>query len=183
MNLQTLSVLLQENDGSLPDINLNFHGSAVVAEVYSYLQDRATHFAAAKPCYWSVSRQQDVQIEYGDTPALEFLEGEAEPFHVVFSGVRAISGKEIPDLGVFILESDFVGIDYRMGNNWTVEALEGLFEILYDLSNLSTRMTVTHEGNINDPTGQIFEAVFKNWMEAYSASHSAVPLLVLPSEN
>ena len=65
-----------------------------------------------------------------ENPALKLIEGEAEPFHVVFGGIKSSSGKVVPDLGVFVMASDYISLDYKMGKQWNTEAVIGLFEIM-----------------------------------------------------
>ena len=67
---------------------------------------------------------------------MQLIEDEAEPFHVVFGGIKSNSGKVVPDLGVFVLASDYISLDYRMGKCWSSEAVIGLFEIMLAFESL-----------------------------------------------
>lgn len=169
MDLSVVAKTFQEDDGSLPDINLDFAEYPVAADIYALIQARATHLVSTNSYYWSTSKQQECPIIFGQNPAIEYLRGEAEPFHVVFGGLRSSSGNPIPDLGVFILAPGFVGLDYRMGPEWNEAAVIGLFELLRDLSGLAENVQITNENFLYDPDGEILNAAYNRWL---AANHS-----------
>jgi hypothetical protein len=151
------------NDGSLPDINFDFKGAPVVADAYALIQSRATALASKNPCYWEKREQVDCEIHFGDNPALRVLNGEANPFHVVFGGLKSAAGHEMPELGVFVLGPDFIALDYRMGPEWNDAAIAGLLELMVDLAKLGSHTEVAHEGNDFDPTGAILIDSLRRW--------------------
>ena len=51
MDLSVVTKTFQENDGSLPDINLDFGDKPVAADVYALIQARATHLVSTKSYY------------------------------------------------------------------------------------------------------------------------------------
>lgn len=148
-------------DGSLPDINFDFARARVVAEAYALVQSRATILASEDPCYWSRSERKDCRIQFGDNPAALLLSHEADPFHVVFGGLKSRSGYAIPDLGVFALSADAFTLDYRMGPGWTDDSIAGLLELMTDLAQLAPNTSITHEGNQYDPHGSILLGAFR----------------------
>ena len=114
------------------------------------------------PYYWSNSRDVDIPIVFGQNPAEIFLAGEAQTFHLVFGGINSPSGKSIPDLGVFVLSETMISLDYRMGEDWNTEAVEGLFEIMLLLKLLSSTTKIEHISNYFDDE-EILMTVFDDW--------------------
>jgi len=167
MSLNAVVNILKNNDGSLPDINFDFSGARVAADAYGLVQARATALTSTSSYFWSKKLKAEIPISFGQNPALDFLNGEAEAFHVVFGGLTSESGALIPDLGFFVLGADFVALDYRMGPGWNSAAVEGLFDLMGALSKLSD-CRITHTGNIFDPEGTILCSAFQNW---FSANH------------
>lgn len=95
------------------------------------------------------------------------ISGEAECFHVCFNGIKSPTGKSIPELGLFVF-TDSLSIDYRMGPQWNIDAIKGLFELLLKLSNEFKDMKISHQGNLFDE-----EDVFvKAWIH-YSKPNTA----------
>jgi hypothetical protein len=163
MSFETVRQILCIGDGALPDINFDFGQKPVVGDAYAIIQDRATHLASKSAYYWSRSRSEERAISFGDNPALTVLAGEADPFHVVFGGLTSASGAPIPDLGVFVLDDDFIALDYRMGPHWDEPAILGLFEIMQDLKALAECTTISHAGNIFETDEEILLSAFHTW--------------------
>jgi hypothetical protein len=160
MMSQKLRQIFATNDGSLPDIYFNFQGERMVAEAYTVVQQYASSLVSQEAYYWSKTTQRECPIQLGDNPAVHFLSGEAECFHVVFGGVTSATGSHIPDLGVSVLNDDFFGLDYRMGPEWSDRAIVGLLDLMCELANLSAHTVVTHETNMFDPDGKILLNAF-----------------------
>ena len=162
MNIQNVVEIMYENDGSLPDIEFDFGSEKCLDVAYQIVQQHSTHIVSVAPYYWSNSRDVDIPIIFGQNPAEIFLAGEAQVFHLVFGGIKSPSGKNIPDLGVFVLSETMISLDYRMGEDWNSEAVEGLFEIMLLLKLLSSTTRIEHRGNYFDD-GEIFMTVFNDW--------------------
>lgn len=165
MSFDKVREVLHLNDGSLPDINFDFGQEHVVGDAYALIQGRATHLASEHAYYWSKSRSAESPIRFSENPALAFLDGDAEGFHVVFSGLRSTAGARIPDLGVFVLDVGFIALDYRMGLEWDEPAIVGLFEVMRDLKALSETVKISHVGNIFESDEGILLTEFKNWLD------------------
>lgn len=164
MNFDKVREILHTNDGSLPDINFDFGQKPVAGDAYALIQRRATHLATANPYYWSKNRSEESPIRFGENPAIAFLEGDAEVFHVIFGGLRSKGGAPVPDLGFFVLSPGFIALDYRMGPEWDAPAIIGLFEIMRDLKSLSDVVHISHKGNIFESDEGILLTEFKYWL-------------------
>jgi hypothetical protein len=163
MSTQNVLRILSENDGSLPDIEFDFGLEKCVAAAYQVIQYHSSHIDSLKPYYWSRSREIEVPIIFGQNPAEILLIGEAEPFHLVFGGIISPSGKNVPDLGVFVLSEAVISLDYRMGEYWNEESVEGLFEIMSILKKLSFNTKIKHLGNYFDYEETILLSAFSDW--------------------
>lgn len=166
VDLSALRPLFAYDDGLLPDINFNFSGARVIADAYAQIQRRATGLSAAGACYWSKQRQTICPIEFGDNPAEHILSGECDAFHVVFTGLRSTEGIPIPDLGVFVLDADYLSLDYRMGAHWNEAAIAGLLDLMEEIASLSAHTLVSHERNLRDPHGEVLLSAFNQWRMA-----------------
>ncbi|MBT3068771.1 hypothetical protein [Rhodoferax sp. U11-2br] len=166
MDLESLKAVLSNNDGSLPDINFNFGGTRVVADAYALVQRHATSLTSIGSYYWSKTKEKECPISFGENPAELVVSGVAEPFHVVFGGLVSKTGHKIPDLGFFVLGEDFVALDYRMGPEWSLAAIEGLLSLMEEIASLAPDTSVVHESNVFDPNGKILMQAFSEWRAA-----------------
>ena len=162
MNIEPITKSLECDDGSLPDINFDFSGEECVSNAYQYIQNLSSQLVGSNSYYWSKSKQAEIPIIFGENPALKLMEGEAESFHVVFGGIKSTSGNRVPDLGVFILSSDYISLDYKMGKCWNAEAVIGLFEVMAAIESLSKNTIISHEGNIFEQAGELISA-YQSW--------------------
>jgi len=154
--------IFRENDGSLPDIELdNLSGHEVISG-YEIIRNSARRISSQEPTFWSTTKETDVPFTFKDNPAIDVVSGEAECFHLCFDGITSPTGKVIPELGLFVF-TDCLSFDYRMGKEWNTEAIEGLFELLLLLSKSFKDMTLSHKNNINDEYN-----IFMNAWTAYN---------------
>ncbi|WP_426212665.1 hypothetical protein [Massilia sp. TWP1-3-3] len=167
MSFRKVHQILCVRDGALPDINFDFGQKRVVGDAYALIQGRATHLASESSYYWSRSRSEECAIGFGENPALAVLAGDADPFHVVFGGLKSEEGVSIPDLGVFVLGPDFIALDYRMGPHWDEPAILGLFQIMRNLKALANPVTISHTGNIFETDEEILLGAFHTWSNAF----------------
>lgn len=144
------------NDGSLPDIELNNLSGAEVIHGYNFVKGHSGFISSKDPSFWSTSRNCDVPFSYLDNPADLVVSGEAESFHLCFGGLKSPAGKLIPNIGLFVF-ADCLTFDYRMGPEWTKEAIEGLFELISAMSESFKNMEISHQANMNDDDGSIFK--------------------------
>ncbi len=165
MELASVVEILSTDDGSLPDINLDFGSEQIAADAYELIQSKASCLVSTGAYYWSKRLKKEQPIRFGDHPAAQFLLGDAEPFHVVFGGLSSSAGVAIPDLGLFILEPGFIALDYRMGPVWSETTAMGLFELIRELLSLGSNAVLSHENNIHDQDGLLVRA-FNRWAAA-----------------
>lgn len=154
--------LFCEDDGSLPDIELNNLSGKEVIDGYKILKDHSGSIVTENPCYWSVSQECIVPILIDDNPSSFVISGEAEPFHLCFGDIKSPTGKRIPVLGVFVY-SDGIALDYRMGPEWNQDAIEGLFELMLSITESAENVEVEHKSNINDLDGSIFKSYWSSY--------------------
>lgn len=166
MNLDSVSEILSVSDGSLPDIEFDFGEEKRSSAAYALIQQQSSCLTSQGAYYWSKSKEIEVPIQFGENPADLVLSGEAEPFHVVFGRMRSSSGASIPDLGLFILGSTQISLDYRMGMDWNQPAIEGLFELMLSLKCLAPNTKIQHIGNVFDENDILLSA-FKMWQTAH----------------
>ena len=57
-----------------------------------------------------------------------------------------------------------ISLDYRMGEYWNAEAVEGLFEIMALLKSMSSDTTIKHLGNYFDYEQTILLSAFNDWL-------------------
>ena len=161
--LETLKV----NDGSAPCVVVSFKNQKVVAFAYERIQLLAKCFPSIQPHYWSLIEKKDCTINFGTNPAEQFVRGEIEGFHVVFSGVVAPNGAPVPDLGVHVLETNKIEIDYRMGPEWDEKTVFGFFSILHHLSQLADDVAFICEANQYDPDGELLLKWYALWERCF----------------
>ncbi|WP_444946300.1 hypothetical protein ACJJIP_04640 [Microbulbifer sp. VTAC004] len=154
-----------ENDGSLPDIEIANLTAEEVILGYEILRNHAGCISSENTYYWSVSKQCEVPISLEDNPSELVVSSEAEPFHLCFGNVKSPSGKELPELGLFVF-SNSLALDYRMGPEWNQDAIEGLFELISAITKKSQNFEIEHKTNINDHDGSIFKSHWAAYQNA-----------------
>jgi hypothetical protein len=155
--------VLKENDGSLADIEFDYDETPAATQAYAFIRSHAAGLVSMNNCYWSKSREDECGFGFDDDPTLALMAGDAEPFHVVFGGLRSPGGYVVPDLGVFCFTPSSLSLDYRMGPEWDAAAVTGLFEILRALSGLSERTRLAHLNNIYD-RDDILLGAYRRWL-------------------
>lgn len=163
--IESAIAVLCVDDGSLPDIGIDFCGTPAVPQAYAFLRSCAERLVSKHNAYWSKSGNAERAFGFEDDPAGALLQGDAEPFHVVFGGLRSPRGHVVPDLGVHCFDPSFMTLDYRMGPEWSASAVIGLFEILHGASALSGHVVITHRNNIFDDHDALLDA-YRHWSKA-----------------
>jgi hypothetical protein len=154
-----------KNDGSLPDIEFdNLSGEEVIFG-YEFVKKSAERISSEKPYYWSTSQSAEIPILLQDNPSCYVVSGEAEPFHICFDGILSQSGKNIPELGLFVFP-DCLAVDYRMGSYWGIDAIEGLFEFFLIMTKDFKNVKLSHKNNLFDGDGSIFKTAWAIYTNA-----------------
>ncbi len=169
MNFEPFIKSLSINDGSVATIIVGFGNKKVVADAYNLIQSIATGFPVAQPHYWSVKENKDIRIKFNSNPAKEFEGGDADPFHVWFTGVISPSGFKVPDLGIHVLDLSEIEIDISLGEGWNNQSVAGLFEILNLLKQLSTDSIFKFEASKYHRSGELFLNTFQSWLTEQSS--------------
>ena len=73
------------DDGSLPEIRVDYVDKQVIASGYALLRSLAVTTSPESPCFWSIPGAAERLLDSVPNPVALVVSGEAEPFHVVFS--------------------------------------------------------------------------------------------------
>ena len=163
-SIESAIAVLCVDDGSLPDIKIDFCGHPAVPQAYAFIRSCAAGLVSKNNSYWLKSGEKACVFGFEDDPTGALLQGDAEAFHVVFGGLRSPGGHAVPDLGVFCFDPSSMALDYKMGPGWDASAVIGLFEILLGASAWSERVVITHEGNIFDEYDALMGA-YRHWLK------------------
>lgn len=151
---QDLGPFFEQDDGSLPEIDVGFSSPEAMIAAFDALIACASVLPASE--LWDVKGQCQAPVPETGAAAL-LLAGEVEPFHVLLKGIRR-SNWELPDLGVFVF-SDGLSLDYRMGQGWGIGTVRGLLIMLRELGVVSIAVPWWR-----DVPGA--EAKFRYWLQA-----------------
>lgn len=162
MNLELTVQSLSTNDGSLPDINFSCASSKGLVHAYEIIQKHASAIDGNSH-YWSLSKEIDIPLIYGNNYAQLFIAGETDGFHVLFIGLHSNSKKAIPDIGLSIYNNYEFSLDYRMGKEWNLSAVEGLFELISELESIESCKCISHSGNQFDQTENMLLKAYQFW--------------------
>ncbi|MCR9277839.1 MAG: hypothetical protein NXH85_07665 [Pseudomonadaceae bacterium] len=160
--------IFSNHDGSLPEVAFPVSNTALIAPAYECLRNSASRFESRlPPSYWSKSLSAEVEIRFNDNPAVEIATGDAEPFHVLFGGIRSRGEYCVPPLGVFCC-SEEIAVDYRMGPDWNEQSVLGLFELLDELAQVLSTDVFEHRENENDG-GTDLLSIWQIWRNSVAA--------------
>jgi hypothetical protein len=151
--------LFDTDDGSLPEIRVNYVEREAMVAGYNLLRRRAARIVTEKPYFWSKVHNAERALDSVSNAATLVVSDEAEPFHVVLGGIQA-RNTTIPDLGVFVLP-DQLALDYRMGPAWGASELEALFQVLLELRDLDPNATVSLEEDVVTEVSRRFESAWR----------------------
>ena len=159
--------LFDTDDGSLPEVRVDYSDTTAMVTEYALLRERAVDALTQNPHFWSNVHKEERPLDSVSNPAALVASGEAAPFHVVFGGIR-FCGVTIPDVGVFVFPDELV-LDYRMGSPWGPKELEAFFQLLVELSAFDPQTSLSLED------GVLAEVVarFQQARRRYRAEHAA----------
>jgi len=165
---EELHDLFDTDDGSLPEIRINYVGTSATVAAYALLRNHATRVVSEKPYFWSKTHDAERSLDSVPNAAALVVADEAEPFHVVLGGIRA-RGTLIPDIGVFVCP-DQIALDYRMGFAWGAKELEALFDLLTELAALDNKASVSLEGGVAPEVIDRFQKAWHRWTAERAAA-------------
>lgn len=160
INWNKLLKILEVDDGSLPEIELNNLLADEVIDAYEFLRVHSEKISSIDPSYWSILENRPVLFSYKNNPSIFVVKNEADPFHICFDGIRSPNGKKVLQLGVYVFK-DSLTLDYKMGSQWNY----GLFELLEGITKNCNKVEVLHKNNINDNDGSIFQILWQRYQE------------------
>jgi hypothetical protein len=162
----------EADDGSLPEIRVDYSDPQAMIRGYALLRKRAQRVGnrGAMPgasSFWSTSEKTDRPVDSVPNAAALVVSGEAEPFHVVFGGIQS-HGITLPDLGVFVFRHQ-LALDYRMGAQWGPAKVEALFGLLSALASLDPRASLSLEEGIPHEVVARFQGAWRRYIEEHAA--------------
>ena len=158
--------LFDTDDGSLPEVRVDYMDSAATVSGYALLRGRAARVVSENACFWSKTHSADRPLDSVSNAAVLVVSGEAEAFHVVLGGIQS-RGVTIPDLGVFVFP-DQLAFDYRMGPAWGPKELEALFELLGELIALDPHASLSLEEGVLATVVSRFQNVWRRWVAEHA---------------
>ncbi|MES1950514.1 hypothetical protein S4A8_06633 [Salinisphaera sp. S4-8] len=157
--------LFDTDDGSLPEVRVDYRDPAATGAGYALLRGRAARVVSDKAYFWSKTHDAEGSLDFVSDAAALVASGEAEAFHVVLGGVQSRSAA-VPDLGVFVF-ADQLALDYRMGRAWGPNELEAFFSLLGELASLDPAANLSLEEGVLPDVVARFQNAWRRW----SAEH------------
>ena len=164
---QQVRVLFEDDDGSLPGIEISNLAAENVVAVYAMLRQGSEN-CSVDPTFWDIQQQRDRPIDSVPNPAELVVSGRAETFHHCVRGF-AVAGVELPVLGIFVF-TDCIELNYRAGLDWGPKQVEGLFRLLLTITQMAPRAEVSPETAIMAELRQQFHSA---WDEYKATAGSA----------
>lgn len=135
-----LSRYFENDDGSLPEIEVEFSSAEALQRAFSYLFDLGAENIAVNGSYLWLRKERREEPFSGPKDATLVIDGKADSFHVVLGSIK-IDSQQLPALGVFVDPSSLV-IDYRMGPDWSRSKVGALLNLLKALIALGGNVSV-----------------------------------------
>lgn len=153
--------LFDTDDGSLPEIRVDYRDAGATVSGYALLRGRAARVVSDNAHFWSKTHDAERPLDSVANAAALVASGEAEAFHVVLGGIQ--SGRvAIPNLGVFVFP-DQLALDYRMGPAWGPKELEAFFGLLGELASLDPDASLSLEEAVLPDVADRFQNSWRRW--------------------
>jgi hypothetical protein len=159
--------LFEVDDGSLPEVRVNYSEGRATALGYELIQNRAASIVTDRPHFWSKVHAAEVPLSAVPNAAALVVSGESEAFHVVFTGIE-FNGTVIPDVGVFVFPDELT-LDYRMGSEWNDARVRALFELLAALLALDSKASLSLEDAVLPEIKSRFSEAWQRWCAEHAA--------------
>jgi len=136
-----LSRYFESDDGSLPEIDVEFASPESLNEAFSYFFELGAQDVTQNGSYlWYRKELREIPFA-GPADAKLVTDGLADSFHVVLGSI-SVNNHKLPALGVLVDPSSLV-IDYRMGPDWSRANIGALLSFLKSLIQLGGTVNVT----------------------------------------
>lgn len=147
--------LFDTDDGSLPEIRVDFDDAGALLSACALLEQRARS-VGPRSVLGPPGTVRDV--------AALIVAGEpgVEVFHVMFEGLE-VDGVTLPELGVFVFP-DQLALDYRMGLEWGPRTVGALFELLVEMTQPDTSAALSLEDEEFPEVKARFERAWQRWL-------------------
>ena len=115
------------DDGSIPCIDINGLTGPQVIEFYAFLRSISDGVEDNSPPagLWHIKQHAFLPLDSVPNAAALMVTGESEHFHFMLS-IR-FHGVVLPAIGMFVFP-DAIGLDYRMGPEWTRTEMEAFLD-------------------------------------------------------
>ena len=157
--------LFDTDDGSLPEVRVDFADKRAVITAFAELRGRGQDVTHRGSTFRSVTDSKDCPLDSVPNAAALVVCGEAEPFHFVLRDIE-MSGVRLPDLGVWVFD-DQIAIDYRMGPEWGSTQLRALFQLLMELSRSDPKARVTLDPKTLAEVADRFQACWSRFVSEH----------------
>jgi len=129
-----------EDDGSLPEVEVQFSEPSAVVRAFTYLFTcGARNITVGGPRIWVKATKAEREFA-GSQDSEQVISGVVEPFHVVLGSIN-FCGVILPDIGVWIDPSSLT-LDYRMGSEWGQAEIQAFFNLLRQLKQMGASISV-----------------------------------------
>ena len=135
-----LSRYFENDDGSLPEIEVEFSSAVCLQRAFSYFFELGAENIAVNGSYLWLRKERREEPFSGPGDAALVTDGKADSFHVVLGSIN-VDNHDLPALGVFVDPSSLV-IDYRMGQDWSRVKVGALINLLKSLIALGGNVSV-----------------------------------------
>jgi len=142
-----LSRYFENDDGSLPEIEIEFSSAESLQRAFSYFFDLGAENIAVNGSYLWLRKERREEPFSGAGDAALVTDGEAESFHVVLGSIN-VDSHELPALGVFVDPTSLV-INYRMGQDWSRVKVGAFVNLLKSLTALGGNVSVARWWGVN----------------------------------
>ena len=133
----------ETDDGSLPEIEINFNSKESLHLAFTHLFDLGAENITVNGSYLWMRRESREMPFSGPIDAELVTSGLSDSFHVVLDSIN-VSGNKLPALGVFV-DPDSLVIDYRMGSHWTRQSIGALLNLLKSFIKLGGSVSVERQ--------------------------------------
>jgi hypothetical protein len=146
------------DDGSLPTLEVLNLSPSEIERVYLWVRKRV--LILGKASFWDRELASERGLDAVPNAASLIASGKADAFH--FVATNWASAGPVPPIGLQFFE-EAIGIDYRMGSDWTKVEVCQLVAFLSDLVELTTSGKLGPSVLEGPPCGDAFAETFERY--------------------